>query len=279
MAKSYQLLDSGGFRKLEAIGPYRIVRPAPQAIWPISAPKLWQKIDAEFKRESGDSGRWIRHNASLPKSFRLNVGDLHLEVYFTDFGHLGIFPEHHDTKALERSIAQAKPYRLLNLFAYTGYVSIKAALMGAEVVHVDSSAKSVGWAKTNAELSGAKDKPIRYIVDDVQKFVAKEARRGNKYQAIILDPPSFGRGAKNEVWKFEDDLPNLLLALKDLMAPDFNFLQLSAHSAGFSPLMLERLVRSLALPEGEISSYEMGIAEESKATLPTGFAVLYQRTL
>lgn len=277
---SYELVDSGHFRKLEKVGPYILIRPSAQAVW---APRLskqhWSKADAEFKRYKNGDGKWHFKGAKLPSQWAVNLGNLTYEIKLTDFGHLGVFPEHHNNQLLKQAIFKkkqsGKPFRLLNLFAYTGAVTLFGASHGAEVVHVDASKTSVAWARQNAQLSGLEQSPIRWIVEDAKKFVARELRRSQVYDGIVLDPPSFGRGTKNEVWKIEDDLLKLLEDLKGLQSDDFSFMQLSSHSLGFTPIVLKNVLNQFT-PEGYSMCFEMCISEkESQRQLPSGCAAVF----
>jgi len=270
----YQLIDSGHFRKLEQVGPYRLIRPSAQAVWkPHLGASGWDQADAEFIRSSHGEGRWKLRNKKMPAQWTISLqGELNMLIRLTDFGHIGIFPEHHygsDFKAMIQSHKGKEPFKILNLFAYTGAVSLLSASLGAEVVHVDASKTSVQWARDNAAGNPEKDLRIRWITDDVKKFVARELRRGSRYQGIILDPPSFGRGARGEVWKIEDDLPPLLDSLSQLMADDARFIKLSAHSPGFTPVALENLLKScFSGKEQTFQSFEMLTPSSAGNMLP-----------
>ena len=282
----YQLLDTGKFQKLEQIGPWRVVRPAMQAVWRPHLPEReWSSADAIFTRFSGGDGRWEIRNRKLPDTWSLPVPEVgSMQIELTDFGHLGIFPEQHTNWGrLGNIIAplakNGQSIQVLNLFAYTGGSTLACARAGAHVVHLDASKTSVAWARTNSEISGLQDKPIRWIVDDVQKFVAREVRRGTKYHGIILDPPSFGRGPKGETWKIEEMLPPLLDDLAQLLADDYLFFLLSSHSAGYTPLALTNLVTEICpVSSGKIVADEMTVAEQGTGRpLPSGASCLYVR--
>jgi 23S rRNA (cytosine1962-C5)-methyltransferase len=193
----------------------------------------------------------------------------------TDFGHLGIFPEHAPFWQKFHDMVKGKQAKVLNLFAYTGGASLALARAGAEVVHVDASKTSVAWAKENAALSGIET--IRWIVEDVRKFVAREKRRGVAYQGIILDPPTYGRGTNNEVWKIDEDLVGLMLELRELLAGDWAFIMLSSHSPGHTPLALENVLRSCLPSDGKIESNEMVAVAKSGLSLPSGAYSLWER--
>lgn len=294
----YTLLDSGRFQKLERVGPWRIVRPAAQAVWsPRLDESLWDQADAIFTRFSGGDGRWEIRSRKLPESWTIPIPHVgQMVIKLTDFGHLGIFPEQHQNwQRLHHIISQAKleapdrPLQVLNLFAYTGGSSLACALAGAHVTHLDASKTSVTWARDNAEASGLSQAPIRWIVDDVSKFIARELRRGTKYHGIILDPPSYGRGPKGETWKIEDMLSELLKNLKEILAEDFKFILLSSHSAGYTPLSLTNLVGDLwPLSGGSIAAEEMTVMEQPEQldqeqlaqgrALPSGASCFFTKT-
>lgn len=285
MRYDYKLIDSGDFQKLEQVGPYRIVRPAAQAVWkPRLDREQWQSADATFQRFSGGDGKWNIQNKGLPKKWTIEQGPVKLVIALTDFGHLGIFPEQDaNWETLHKLILGRKKdseFNVLNLFAYTGGSTLACASAGAKVVHLDASKTSVAWARDNANASGVGDKPIRWIVDDVQKFVEREVRRGNKYHGIILDPPSFGRGANNEVWQIEDHLVPLLENLGKLLDDNYQFILLSCHSNGYTPLALQNLLLGIVhLSDGQFELGEMIIREqESGRALPSGASALFVRS-
>jgi 23S rRNA (cytosine1962-C5)-methyltransferase len=262
---TYTLLDSGDFRKLELVGPYILDRPALQAIWrPARRPEFWQQADANYQRGESGGGRWKFHR-SLPESWLIEHYGLTMKIQLTDFGHLGLFAEQGPNwDWIREQIKQAKrPLNVLNTFAYNGGSSLAAASAGARVVHVDAARGMVHWGKENARESGLADRPIRWLVDDVPKFIRREIRRGHKYDGIILDPPSFGRGPKGEVWKFENDLPPLLEQCRQLLSAEPQFILLSAHTPGFSPLALENLLADMVRGyQGRLCSGEMVIAHQ-----------------
>ena len=277
----YQLIDSGNFRKLEQVGPYTIVRPAAQAVWSPRLPaKTWNAADAEFQRTSEGKGRWKFRNR-LPNQWLIHWGPVSLEMRCTDFGHLGFFPEHHQSLEdlqtfIEGSHKKKEPLKALNLFAHTGAVSLFLASHGVHVTHCDASRTSVDWARVNAKHSNLEDAKIRWIVEDVRKFVAREARRKAQYDIIILDPPSFGRGTKSEVWKIEEDLPRLMDELKAISVPNA-YIKLSAHSAGYTPLALQNILRDhFPKHNGTQSGYEMIVSTKEKRPLPCGACAILQ---
>ena len=278
----YRLIDSGEFEKLEQVGPFKLVRPSPQAVWSRSFPKgQWGDVDARFDRFSGGEGAWSVHNIDVKTPWSVEVDGIQVELQLTDFGHLGIFAEQRDNwrKTAELISGARAPVKLLNLFAYTGIQSLFAAAAGAEVVHLDASKTSVAWARRNAELSGLADKPIRWIVDDVQKFVSREIRRESHYDAIVLDPPSFGRGAKGQVWKIEEHLVPLLDQCRQLLSSRPLFVLLCSHSQGYTPIALKNLLTSaLKGISGEFEFSEMTVTENHGRALPSGACCLFRTT-
>ena len=276
-ASDYALLDSGNGRKLERFGAYVLARPCAQAIWrPRLPPAEWEAAHAAFDRESGN--RW-HSRERLPDEWNVEVDALRFRLSGTDFGHLGIFPEQRESwrwigerVQAARGAAAQEPVRVLNLFAYSGGSTLAAARAGAEVCHLDASAGMVEWARANAALNALEQAPIRWIVDDAHKFLARELRRGRRYEGLILDPPSFGRGAKGEVYKIERDLPQTLDLCRQLFSAAPRFLLLSAHTPGITPVVLENLLaeRFEDVP-GRLASGEMVLAGAAGVRpLPSG---------
>ncbi|MFV1967009.1 MAG: class I SAM-dependent methyltransferase [Pirellulaceae bacterium] len=243
-AGQYQLLDFGKGRKLEQFGPFVLDRPSPSAGQsPRAAPALWKTAHARFRRTKGESGRWLPKGA-LSESWTVRHKEIVLQLKPTDFGHLGVFPEQADNwDWIARQVRQAeKPIRVLNLFAYTGGATIAAAASGAEVVHVDAAKNTVQWARRNAVLSGQESAPVRWIAEDAKKFVRRELRRGCHYDAVILDPPSYGHGPKGESWKIARDLMPLLSKCGELTRQRRVFFLLTCHSPEFAPSDLEAML-------------------------------------
>ena len=272
----YELLDSGGGRKLERFGPYVLVRPAAQAMWRTALPpEAWAAAHATFDREDGH--RWHNRGA-LPEAWTIEVDGLRFRLSGTDFGHLGIFPEQRaQWRWIEGRIRTAEPSpqkrpSVLNLFAYSGGSTLAAARAGAEVCHLDASRGMVAWARENAALNGLKEAPIRWIVDDAHKFLAREQRRGRRYDGILLDPPTFGRGAGGEVYKIEDDLVVTLDLCRAVLSERPRFVLLSGHTPGLTPAgmanALGAAVRGLG---GRIEHGEMLLTgAPDVAPLPSG---------
>ena len=279
---TYALLDSGGGRKLEQVGPYRLVRPASQALWaPSRDAEFWDTAAARFQRGPSGSGSWHRRRHGLPPAWMLTYCGLPVTVRPTDFGHLGFFPEHgpHWQWLRDRIAAAGRPVKVLNAFAYTGCTTLAAAAAGAEVVHLDAAEGIVAWARENARLAGLAQAPIRWIVDDSSRFLRREVRRGNRYDAIILDPPSFGRGPKGEVWKLTRDLSPLLDLCRQVLSDAPFAVVLSTHTPGITPLVLERMLAgAMALDRRQLCSMEMCIPQAGGrgAGLPSGALVRWQ---
>ncbi|MBM3224791.1 MAG: SAM-dependent methyltransferase [Candidatus Tectomicrobia bacterium] len=277
----YALLDSGDGSKLEQVGPYRLIRPAPQALWrPTLSPAIWETAAASYQRSSSGGGAW-RYRQRLPATWVVTYCDLTLKVKLTDFGHLGFFAEHgvHWQWVAQQIRTRGRPVRLLNAFAYTGGMTLAAAAAGANVVHLDAAAGIVTWARENAQVAGLATAPIRWVVEDVVKFLTREERRGHTYDALVLDPPSFGRGSKGEVWKLERDLPALLDLCRQVLSPDPVCVLLSAHTPGVTPCVLARLLGDMLGDRGgQLGSMEMLLPhQESPHVLPSGALARWSR--
>lgn len=275
----YALLDSGGGRKLERYGPYKVVRPEPQCWWSPRDPDAFAHADAVFDPDDEDeAGRW-RFAAKAIETFPLAWRDTRFTGRFTPFRHLAFFPEQAaNWQWLDRrlrSLGSTRPAapRVLNLFGYTGVASLACAAAGAKVTHVDASKKSVAWARENAGHSGMAGAPIRWIVEDARKYVAREVRRGSKYQGIILDPPKYGRGPDGEVWRLFEDMPGLLKDCAALLADDADFLLLNAYAARISGISLAHLMRE-AIGErgGRIDWGELALSEDGPEARAIGLS-------
>lgn len=263
----YALLDSGSGRKLERYGRYRIARPEEQALWTPRRPaSLWDSADATFIGIGDDEadGRW-RYRKPLGETWPMDYDGIRFLGRFTSFRHVGVFPEQaaHWAWLKEKIAAARRPAKVLNLFAYTGLASLVAARAGAEVTHIDASKKAIGWARENQEAGGNAALPIRWICEDAKKFVAREARRGSRYDGIILDPPKFGRGPKGEVWDLFPDLAEMLRACRALLTPEPLFLILTAYSIRASFLSIHELAAEcLDGLGGVLESGELVLREE-----------------
>lgn len=269
----YTLLDSGHGRKLERFGDYTLDRPCAQAVWKPTHPELWDTADAAFSRKDGLE--W-RGRSNLPDSWEATVEGVRMKLATTDFGHLGVFPETRDLWHWIRQTIQTQsktrkePLNFLNLFAYSGGATLAAAQAGAHCCHVDASKGMVSWARENASLNNLKDHPIRWIVDDVNKFLQREARRSRSYDAILLDPPSFGRGKSGELYKIEQALLETLKHVKDVLSNQPAFVYLTSHTPGFTPTVLSNLLHQV-LPNGNLEQGEMLLrGEKNVLSVPSG---------
>lgn len=279
-AEDYALLDSGGGRKLERFGKIVIDRPEPQALWQRQrSDAVWQQAHAAFSASADDEekGKW-RLDKPVPESWPVRVGEVTVTCRLQGLWHVGLFPEqapHWDWMLTQiRRVAGERP-RVLNLFAYTGAASLLAAKAGAEVTHVDASRKAIQWAKENQAVSGLKEAPIRWILDDAAKFVAREVRRGRTYHAILIDPPKFGRGPEGEVWDLFQGLPGLMRNAARLLAPETSALVLTVYAIRASALAFEQLAADvLAGRGGQLSAGELALATaEGGAAVPTSLFV------
>ena len=266
--RDYALLDSGNGRKLERYGPYTVVRPEPQCLWTPRLPaSAWDEADAVFDpTDEEDAGRW-RFKGQHKETWPLGWGDVRFHGRFTAFRHLAFFPEQAANWAFldeaVRAAGGAEPPRVLNLFGYTGVASLVMAAAGAAVTHVDASKKAVAWARKNAELSGLADRPIRWIVEDAKKYVAREVRRGSKYDGIILDPPKYGRGPDGQVWRLFEDLPELAGLCCELLSENAKFLVLNAYAERISGAALAGLLaEKLSDRSGHIGWGELALMED-----------------
>lgn len=259
----YELLDSGNGRKLERFGKYVLARPCSQALWrPARSPEDWARADASFDREDGN--RW-RGRSNLPKAWTVETAGLRFRLGGTDFGHLGIFPEQRAQWAWIRERARG---RVLNLFAYSGGSTLAAAQGGAEVCHLDASKGMVEWARENARLNGLAAHPIRWIVEDAHKFMRREIRRGRRYEAVVLDPPTFGRGANGEMYKIERDLQETLGLARDLLSDRPAFVLFSSHTPGLTETVARNVLGQL-FPSARLEAGEM-LLEGSSLPCPSG---------
>lgn len=270
--KDYILLDAGDKEKLESWNGVILRRPDPMAIWPKTHPELWNKAKAVYHRSNKGGGSW-EYKERLPESWTVSFKDLTFKVSPTGFKHTGLFPE--QAANWDYIMNNIKPNsKVLNLFAYTGAASIAALKTGAEVVHVDASKGMNEWAKENRDLSGLKDGKIRFIVEDCLKFMLREIRRGHKYDAIIMDPPSYGRGPDNELFKFEDKINPLIEAAMELLSDNPCFIIINTYTTGYSPITINNTLRRHLENKGlkaNVESDEIGIhIEDSEYDLPCG---------
>ena len=281
--KDYNLIDSADGEKLEYWGKILLRRPDPQAIWTKKTENvLWNKTDAWYHRSDKGGGSWQYFNKKMPERWQIKYKDLTFNIKPMGFKHTGLFPEQAvNWDWFSSLIKEAKrPIRVLNLFAYTGGATVAALSAGAEVVHVDASKGMVTWAKENVISSGLGEKPVRYIVDDVKKFVLREARRGREYDAIIMDPPSYGRGPSGEVWKIEDELYPLILDCINILSDNPLFFLINSYTTGISPTILENVL-NITMTEkygGFSKADEIGLPMSSNGmVLPCGISGRWQK--
>lgn len=311
--KDYALLDSGEGMKLERYGDVVIARPDPQALWHKKlSEKEWRKVDAYFSaeksvRDENEKGKWVITRPKLADSWKISFGDATINIRLTPFKHTGLFPEQLNNWTWCRDIIKdeitsrektlsgksegksaqgnfAEKPKVLNLFGYTGGASVSAALAGADVTHVDASRSSITWASENAKASGLGEKDIRWILEDALAFVKREVRRGNKYDAIMMDPPAFGRGAKGEIWKIEKGFLELFDDCLKLLSDRPLFFVLNGYSAGYSAIAYENNMKVLVEKYGgSLESGELSIQEESGANglsrlLPCGIVSRWKKS-
>ena len=276
----YEIISMSDGEKLERWGEFYLLRPDPEIIWKGDLDK--SICHAHYLRSNKGGGQWEKYK-SLPDRWTVNYKDLVFNVKLMGFKHTGIFPEQSVNwdfmmNKIKTETNSGKKVKVLNLFAYTGCASVACLSAGAEVVHVDSSRGMVDWAKENVKSSGLEDKPIRFLVDDVVKFVKREIRRGNKYDAIIMDPPSYGRGSNKEVWDIEKDLFPLVELCMDILVDNPLFFIINSYTAGLSPIVIENILNIFFKEkEGTITSGELGIKAKNNLVLPCGVYGRYER--
>ena len=279
--KDYELIDCSDGERLERWGDIILIRPDPQIIW--KTPKkhpLWKQAHARYIRSSSGGGSW-QYFKTLPKSWTIGYNELKFGIKPMGFKHTGVFPEQavNWELAADKIKAAGRPVKVLNMFAYTGCATLACLSAGASVCHVDASKGMVQWAKENAALSGLSDKPVRWLVDDCVKFVQREQRRGNKYDGIIMDPPSYGRGPGGEVWKLEEQLFSLVELCLPILSDNALFFILNSYTTGLSPSVMEYLLGVMIEKRfgGETSSSEIGLhVTESGLALPCGSTAVWQ---
>ena len=279
--KEYKLLDTSNGMKLESWNNIKLLRPDPEVIWFDKNKELYSDIDAKYERSKTGGGNWLIFNKNMPSTFQIHYKELTFNLKLMGFKHTGLFPEQaYNWDMLINKIKEKNDVKVLNLFAYTGAASVTCLYAGASVVHVDSSRGMVDWAKENVKTNNLGDKPIRFIVDDVLKFVEREIRRGNKYDIILMDPPSFGRGTNKEVWNIETDLYNLVSKCSELLSDDPILFLINSYTTGLSMTVLENILRLTVNKkyDGYISSDELGIKEESsEIILPCGIYARWEK--
>ena len=271
--KDYEILDMANGEKLENWGGYTLVRPDPQIIWKNkSFPDKWKNANATYKRSKTGGGAW-NYRTKLPASWQIKYGNLVFNIKPMGFKHTGLFPEQavNWDWMMYKIKSSRRPIKVLNLFAYTGGATVACLAAGASVCHVDSSKGMVAWAKENVISSNLQDKPVRYIVDDVIKFVQREIRRGNTYDAIIMDPPSYGRGTSGEVWQFEENIADLVELCTKILSNKPLFFLINSYTTGISSTVLENILRLNIKKDGKFSHGEIGLPmTNSKLILPCG---------
>lgn len=279
--KDYELIDTSGGERLERWDNIILIRPDPQIIWntPRKNP-LWREAHARYQRSNTGGGRWQEYQ-KVPSMWKIRYGELTFQLKTMGFKHTGIFPEQavNWDFAMKKIRAAGRPIKVLNLFGYTGAASLACAKAGAQVCHVDASKGMVAWAKENAAASGLADRPVRWLVDDCMKFVQREQRRGNHYEGIIMDPPSYGRGPGGEVWKLEEQLYALVEMCIPIMSENPLFFLLNSYTTGLSPAVMEYLLGMLLQKRfgGKVSSGEIGLpVTESGLVLPCGSTAIWE---
>lgn len=286
--KDYELIDSGEGLKLERFGIYTMLRPDPEALWKKRLPEsIWKDRDFEFMR-TGNRTKWIT-KPDVVHDWNMSFGDFTFSIKPTSFKHTGLFPEQLENwKWMEEVIKKnknkyTKPVSVLNLFAYTGGATLAAAHAGAEVCHVDGSKTAVAWARENAELSNLTDAPIRWIVDDVLMFLKREIKRGRNYDAIIMDPPSFGHGPKDELWKIEAHFLELIDLCKQILSDEPLFVLINGYTAGYSAIAYQNNLEDMmketrgTIEIGELTIRESKHETESDRLLPCGIFARWER--
>ncbi len=278
----YELIDCSCGERLERWGDILLIRPDPQVIWNTERrDPRWRSAHARYHRSSSGGGRWQRYK-ELPELWDIRYRSLQFRVKPMGFKHTGIFPEQAVNWDFACDIIRDsdRPMSVLNLFGYTGCATVSLLAAGASVCHVDASKGMVAWAKENALMSGVADRPVRWIVDDCQKFVTREIRRGRRYDGIILDPPSYGRGPSGEIWKLEEQLYSFVELCANVLSASPRFVILNSYTTGLSPAVMQYILASVLIPRfgGTVSSSEIGLpVTDSGMILPCGSTAVWQR--
>ena len=278
----YELIDTSSGERLERWGDIILIRPDPQIIWNTERKNpLWRKAHAKYHRSNSGGGQWQVFK-KIPDSWSVKYRDLVFNVKPMGFKHTGIFPEQAVNWDLASDIIKGADRQLnvLNLFGYTGCATLACLNAGAKVCHVDASKGMVQWAKENAQSSGLADKPVRWLVDDCMKFVAREQRRGNKYDGLIMDPPSYGRGPGGEVWKLEEQLYSFLELCSTILSDDARFFILNSYTTGLPPSVMEYMLSTILVKKfgGSVSSSEIGLpVTDSNLILPCGNTAIWRK--
>lgn len=277
----YEVIATSGGEKLERWGDYRLVRPDPQVIWNTRKVNAgWKNPNGHYHRSTKGGGEWEFRN--LPDEWTISYKDMNFRLKPFAFKHTGLFPEQAANwdwfssiikEAIQNKEYSGRPFKVLNLFAYTGGATLSAAKAGAAVTHVDASKGMVQWAKENAQISGLSEAPIRWLVDDCVKFVEREIRRGNKYDGIIMDPPSYGRGPKGEIWKIEESVFPFIELTTQILAPDAKFFLINSYTTGLQPAVLSYMINTAVVSKfgGKVEAAEIGLpVKEDGLVLPCG---------
>lgn len=273
--KDYECIDAGNGEKLERWGDVIFRRPDPQAMWNVEYNDAWKNVDGHYFRSVKGGGEW-KFNKKLDDYWTINYKHLTFKVSPTNFKHTGLFPEQATNWdfMMDKIKKQKRKIKVLNLFAYTGGATMAISSAGADVVHVDASKGMTEWAKENMRLSGLENNFIRFIVDDCLKFVEREYRRGNKYDAIVMDPPSYGRGPNGEVWKFEESLYKLIDACMKILSDEPVFFLVNSYTTGISSIVLENILKTTVLkkyPDGTVDAGDVGLPiTRDNLVLPCG---------
>ena len=279
--KDYEVLDTSDGEKLERWGDYLLVRPDPQVIWTSDKKNTgWKKKNGHYHRSNAGGGEW--ESFGLPKEWQIAYGALRFNLKPFSFKHTGLFPEQATNWDWFSGLIReaGRPIKVLNLFAYTGGATLAAAAAGASVCHVDASKGMVTWAKENAASSGLSDKPIRWLVDDCTKFVEREIRRGNHYDAIIMDPPSYGRGPKGEIWKIEDSIYPFIRLTSQLLSDNPLFFLVNSYTTGLQPAVLSYMVHMAIVKKfgGHVDAQEIGLpVTDTGLVLPCGASARWEK--
>ncbi len=280
--KDYELIDCSDGERLERWGDITLIRPDPQVIWKTEKKHpLWKKANARYHRSNSGGGKWETFTR-IPDEWNIDYNNLTFHIKTMGFKHTGLFPEQavnwdYMTEIIKKA---DRPVKVLNLFAYTGGATIACLKAGANVTHVDASKGMVQWARENAMLSGVSDKPVRWLVDDCIKFVQREIRRGNKYDIIIMDPPSYGRGPGGEIWKLEDEVYNFVSLCSEIVSDDALAMFINSYTTGLAPSVMQYILGSIMVSKfgGEVSSDEIGIpVTSSKMVLPCGATAIWEK--
>ena len=281
--EQYSILDTSSEEKLEDWNGVKLIRPDPQIIW--KTPKnenLWNSADGHYHRSSSGGGSWEYRNSKPQDSWKMSYGNLTFKIKPTGFKHTGLFPEQAVNWDFMRDRIReiSSDVNILNLFAYTGGATLACAEAGASVCHVDASKGMVAWARENAQLSGLSDRPVRWIVDDCEKFVKREIRRGKKYDGIVMDPPSYGRGSGGEIWKLEDSIYDLVELCSQVLTEKPLFFLLNSYTTGLSPAVMAYILDSILVKKfgGSVTSDEIGLpVKSSNMALPCGSTAIWQK--